>query len=358
VIDLDDPTAVAAADPSGILPAILGLGEQCRRGYEIGRSHEPLPDGSGVGSIVLCGMGGSGIGGDVIHALYRDRLRIPIDVVKDVAIPEHCSPSSLVVCSSFSGNTTETLGCFAQALDRGCRLVAVCSGGELLARAESAGVPVVVIPGDPPAPRTALGSLLLSTLGAMEAMGVVPVLAEEVESAAALLDRTAASVAPGTPEDRNDAKQLARAIGDRMPVIWGAEGVGSVAAARWRAEFQENAKTPAFSASFPELDHNEIVPWGEGWGEARDRFTLIVLRHESEHPELAARIRDSAAIASEGGLEALEVRAEGDSPLAGELSLVLLGGAASVYLALLRGLDPAPIRAIERLKRERAERPA
>src|SRR4030095_2515593 len=116
--------------------------------------------------------------------------------------------------------------------------------------------------------------------------------------------------------------------------------------------------TPAFSASFPELDHNEIVPWGEGWGEARDRFTLIVLRHESEHPELAARSRDSAAIASEGGLEALEVRAEGDSPLARELSLVLLGGAGSVYLALLRGLAPAPIRAIERLKRERAERPA
>ena len=134
------------------------------------------------------------------------------------------------------------------------------------------------------------------------------------------------------------------------------EGVGSVAAARWRTEFQENAKTPAFSASFPELDHNEIVPWGERRVDVADLFTLIVLRHEGEHPDVASRIRNSEAIATEGGLEAIEVRAEGDSALARLLSLVLVGGATSVYLAHFRGVDPAPIPAIERLKRERAER--
>jgi glucose/mannose-6-phosphate isomerase len=356
VIDLDDPGAVAAADPSGILRAILGLGNQCRRGYLIGRSHELLPDGSGVASIVLCGMGGSGVGGDVIRALYRDRLGVPVDVVKDVTIPEHCSPSSLMVCSSFSGDTSETLSCFAQALDRGCRLIAVCSGGELRTRAEAAGVPVLLMPGGPPAPRTALGLLLLATLGALEAMGVIPALDDEVAAAAEVLDRMAASVGPDEAERGNDAKRLARLIGDRIPVIWGAEGIGSVAAARWRTEFQENAKVPAFASSFPELDHNEIVPWGERWRNAGGAFALLTLRHEGEHPDVAGRIRGSETVASEGGLEAIEVWAEGDSPLSRVLSLVLLGGAASVYLGLLRGVDPAPIPAIDRLKRERAER--
>ena len=356
MIDLDDAEAVAAADPSGILRAILGFGDQCRRGYAIGRAAEPLPDAAGVSSIVLCGMGGSGVAGDVIRALYRDRLGIPVDVVKDVAIPEHCSPHSLVVCSSFSGNTMETLACFAQALDRGCRVVAVCGGGELRLRADEAGVPVLAMPPDPPAPRTALGLLLLSTLGALEEMGLVPTLGDEMESAAESLDRAAASVSPEAPEEGNDAKRVARFVGDRMPVIWGEDGIGAVAATRWKTEMQENAKVPAFSASFPELDHNEVVPWGEGWRGAGDTFALVTLRHEGEHPELAGLIRDSEALMAEGGMKTVEVWAEGDSPLARVLSLALVGGAASVYLGLLRGVDPAPIPAIDRLKRGRAER--
>ena len=355
MIDLDDPAAVRAADPSGILDAVMGLGDQCRRGYEIGRAAPLLPDASGISTIVLCGMGGSGIGGDAIRALYRDRLGIPIEVVKDVSLPVHCSTSTLVVCSSFSGNTGETLGCFRDALDRGCRVVAVCSGGELRARAEEAGVPALVIPEGPPSPRTALGLLLLSALGALEAMGVVPPLREEMESAASATDRVAAVVAPGSTGEGNHAKRIARGMGDRMPVVWGAEGLGAVAATRWKTEFQENAKVPAFSASSPELDHNEIVPWGEAGTTQRSLFKLIVLRHESEHPDVD--LGGSEEIASEGaGLEAVEVRAEGDSPLARFLSLVVVGSATSVYLALLRGVDPAPIPAIDRLKRERASR--
>jgi glucose/mannose-6-phosphate isomerase len=355
VIDLDDPAAVRAADPSGILDAVMALGDQCRRGYSIGIRAENLPDASGVTSVVFCGMGGSGIGGDAVRALYRDRVGVPIEVVKDVALPEHCSPSSLVICSSFSGNTGETLSCFAQALDRGCRVVAVCSDGALRDRGEAAGVAVLGIPGDPPAPRTALGLLLGATVGALEAMGVVPALREEMASAASATNLMAAVVAPTSPENENHAKRIAREIGDRMPVVWGAEGLGAVAATRWKTEFQENAKVPAFSASSPELDHNEIVPWGERGTTQRGLFKLIALRHEGEHPDVDLSV--SEQIASEGdGLEAIEVWGEGDSPLARFLSLVVVGSATSVYLGLLHGVDPAPIPAIDRLKRERASR--
>jgi glucose/mannose-6-phosphate isomerase len=288
--------------------------------------------------------------------LYRARLPFPIEVVKDVALPEHCSPSTLVICSSFSGHTFETLSCFEDAMARGCRTVAVCAGGELRGRGEDSGVPVLVIPGDPPAPRAALGLLLLSTLGALEAMGLVPALSVEVDATARTLEETAASVGPGSPEEANPAKRLARRIGERMPVIWGAEGIGAVAASRWRAEMLENAKTPAFAASFPELDHNEIVPWGEGRAELSERFSIVTLRHDGERPEIAERIADPSGVASDGGLDTVEVRAQGESPLARFMSLALVGGATSVYLALLRGVDPAPIAAIERLKRERAER--
>src|SRR5207248_9181329 len=139
-----------------------------------------------------CGMGGSGGGGDVVRVLVRDRLTVPVEVVKDLVLPEHCSHATLVVCSSFSGNTAETLACFDQALARGCRVLAVSSGGELRARAEAAGLPALVVPDDVPAPRAALGYLLFSTLGALEAMGVVPALSADVEDAAHTLDELAA----------------------------------------------------------------------------------------------------------------------------------------------------------------------
>ena len=356
MIDLDDPAAVDAADPSGILRAILGFGDQCRRGYELGHGVPTLPDAAGLHSIVLCGMGGSGVGGDVIRAVYRDRLPFPVEVVKDVVLPEHCSPATLVVCSSFSGNTAETLGCFDQAMARGCRTVAVCAGGELRARAEAAGVPVLAIPQGPPAPRTALGLLLFSTLGAFEAMGIVPALGDEVVAVAASLDDVATSLGPARPEPENEAKTVARWLGHRVPVVWGAEGIGAVAAIRWRTELNENAKTPAFAASLPELDHHEIVGWGDGGPRSGERFALVALRHSEEPPDVAARFPASMEVAREGGLEAREVWARGGSPLARVLSLVVLGGATSVYLGIGRGFDPAPIRAIDRLKRVLAER--
>jgi glucose/mannose-6-phosphate isomerase len=347
VIDLDDPAAIAAADPSGMLDAMLAMPEHCRLGYRAGRSADDLPSGDGIDSLVVCGMGGSGLSGDVVRALYQDRLGIPITVVKGPVLPEFCGKDTLVVCSSFSGGTAETLACFEEAAARGCRLVAVASGGALAERAGDVGVAVVEVPGGFPAPRAAVGHLAFGALGALERIGVIPALEADVEHTGLLLESLAAEIAPDVPRADNRAKALAARIGDRIPVVWGSWGVAEVAATRWKTQLNENAKVPAFCSVLPELNHNEVVGWSQGQGE---RFLLLVLRHEDEYPDVRTLFPAAIDVVSGGGLRHEEVWGTGDSPLSVLMSLIMLGDAMTVYLGLIRGVDPTPIEAISRLK--------
>jgi glucose/mannose-6-phosphate isomerase len=344
---LDDLAALAANDPSGMLEAVLGLAGQCRDGYRAGLDAPDLPSGDGATAVAVCGMGGSGVCGDVVRALYRDRLTLPVTVAKGPVLPEFCGKDTLVVVSSYSGSTAETLACFEEATGRGCRVVAVTSGGPLGERAAEHGVAVVPVPAGYQ-PRAAVGHLTFGVLGALEAMGVVPTLGAEVAHVAAVLEGLRNRIGPEVETESNEAKRLATAIGDRFPVIWGADGAGGVAAARWRTELNENAKVPAFSATLPELDHNEVVGWSAGSG---DRFVLLTLRHPGEHPDVAERFPVSVEVALSAGMHHHEVRADGDTPLSSLMALVMLGGAVSVYLAALRAVDPTPIDAITRIKK-------
>jgi glucose/mannose-6-phosphate isomerase len=329
-----------------MLRAVLSFAEQSRAGYEIGKETSPLPDALGITSIAVCGMGGSGVAGDVLHALYHERLRVPVAVVKEPLLPGFCNRDTLVVCSSYSGETSETLACYEEAAQRGCRVVAVTSGGELARRAKERGAAVVSLPDDAPAPRAAFGYLVLGSLGALESMGVLASAAEDVVETVRVLAELSGEIGPEDPE--NPARRLAGELERKVPVVWGAEGLSSVAATRWKTELNENAKVPAFSSSLPELDHNEIMGWSEKAGE---RFVLIALRHDGEHPDVAARFPLSTEIAESAGLVVHEVWGRGHSAMAQLLSLVMMGGATSVYLAYLRGVDPTPIEAIDRLKR-------
>jgi glucose/mannose-6-phosphate isomerase len=347
VTDLDDPAALRAADPGGMLDAVLALAPQCREGYALGSSVEGPPS-DGATSLAFCGMGGSAIAGDVIAAVCGDRLGIPIAVLRTPELPAFCGPDTLVLASSYSGNTAETLAQFEQAVERGCRVLAITSGGELARRAEERGVPSLRLPEGFAMPRAAFGYLALAPLGALARFGLVPSLERELEDAIVVLERVVQASGPDVPSRANPAKSLALRVGERVPVIWGAEGVASVAASRWKAQWNENAKLPAFSSALPELDHNEVVGWSEGRGRA---FFLLTLRHEGEHPEVSARIPLSVEIARSAGMDVEEVWAHGRSALARLLELVLLGDLTSTYLALSRDVDPSPIDAIVRLKR-------
>jgi glucose/mannose-6-phosphate isomerase len=348
---LDDRAALRAADPSGMLDIVTGLGAQCREGYALGLRARPLPEADGITSIAFCGMGGSAIAGDVVAALAAPRLRFPIAVVRTPRLPEFCGPHTLVVASSYSGDTVETLGLFEEAVGRGCRMVALTAGGELARRAEELGIGRVIVPVGY-MPRAAFGFLSMGAMGALEAMGIMPPQADDVDEAVAEMTGVIAEAGPDVPSTTNPAKELALAIGELVPVVWGADGIGSVAATRWKSSLNENAKVPSFASALPELDHNEVEGWSAGKGAG---FALIALRHPGEDGDVAARFPLSEAIARASGATVHEVSSRGRSELARLLTLVQLGDLVSTYLGIARGVDPSPIEAIASLKRALAQ---
>lgn len=346
MIDLDDGQALRLGDPRGMLDAVRALPRDCRAAYDSARLAVGLPSANDVTSLTFCGMGGSAVSGDLVRSVFLERLGIPVEVNRSPVLPEHCGSRSLVVCSSYSGNTAETLTCFRTAVARGCRVLVVTSGGAIAGEAAEAGVAVVRVPAGYQ-PRAALGHLGFASLGALEAVGLLPPLAEDVTETVDEIGLLLAAIAPDVAADQNAAKTLARQIGDRVPVIWGADGIGSVAAARWKTQVNENAKRPAFWSSMSELDHNEVVGWTPPFGPG---FFLVGLRHDGEHRELLSRFPLSYDIARSAGVEVAEVHARGTSPLARLMTLIAMGDVTSVYLALESGVDPTPVQAIERLK--------
>jgi glucose/mannose-6-phosphate isomerase len=348
---LDDRAALRAADPSGMLDIVTGLGAQCHEGYALGLGARPLPEADGITSIAFCGMGGSAIAGDVVAALAAPRLRFPIAVVRTPRLPEFCGPHTLVVASSYSGDTLETLGLFEEAVGRGCRMVALTAGGELARRAEELGIGRVIVPGGY-MPRAAFGLLSTSAIGALEAMGIMPPHADEVDEAVAEMTGVIAEAGPDVPSATNPAKELALAIGERVPIVWGADGIGSVAATRWKSQLNENAKVPSFASALPELDHNEVEGWSSGSGAG---FALIALRHPGEDGDVAARFPLSEEIVRASGATVREVSSRGRSEFARLLTLVQFGDLVSTYLGIARGVDPSPIEAIASLKRSLAQ---
>jgi glucose/mannose-6-phosphate isomerase len=329
-----------------MLATVAALPSQCAEGYSAGRAVADLPSVDDVTAVTYCGMGGSAVAGDVLRALYRERLGVPFDVNRSSVLPAYCGPRTLVVASSYSGRTAETLACFREAVSRGCRVIAIASGGPMASEAGTGGYAVVPVPPGS-MPRAALGHIAFGVIGALEAVGLLPQAAPDVEETVAELTALAGRLGPGVPRVSNDSKELAWQIGDRVPVIWGAEGLGAVAAARWKTQFNENAKVPAWCSSLPELDHNEVVGWTRPAGGS---FMVIALRHEDEAADVAARFPISLDIARDAGAVTAEEWAAGRSALARLFSLILMGDFTSTYLGLLRGADPSPIAAIERLK--------
>ena len=346
MIDLDDAAAVRAADTSDMLGAVAGLSSHVAAAYENGRAATGLPELDGITSVVCCGMGGSAVAGDVFKASFRERLGVPVEVVRSPVVPTFAGPHSLVVVSSYSGNTAETLAAFHEAADRGSRIVAITGGGTLGDECSERGFATVRVPGGFQ-PRAAVGHLTFAMLGALETAGLTPPLADDIAEVVAVLERAIAGLTPDVPAERNRAKQLAETIGDRIPVVWGTDGVASIAAMRWKTQMNENGKVPAFASSMSELDHNEVVGWTSPYG---DRCAVIGLRHGAEPPEIAARFPLSADIARDAGAVYDEVGTDARSALATLFGLVIVGDFTSCYVALRRDVDPTPVAVIDRLK--------
>jgi glucose/mannose-6-phosphate isomerase len=292
-------------------------------------------------------MGGSGVAGDVLRSLYAARLHVPVVVTKGYGLPEFCGRDTLVLAMSFSGNTEETLSAYGEAVDRGCRVVSVCAGGELAALSEADDVARVPIPPEVPVPRAALGYLAAAPLGVLDAMGLLAHAPEDVAESGRTVDALAPTLHPSVPIEANEAKALAAWLSSRTVLIWGSEGLAEAPALRWKAQFNENAKVPAWSSALPELDHNEIEGWADGAGRG---YGAVILRHGHEHPRMGRRVQATLDAIARSGLDARQVWARGDRPMAALFWLMMMGDFIAIYLAILQGIDPTPIPVLTALK--------
>jgi glucose/mannose-6-phosphate isomerase len=345
---------VTAVDTLGFADAVATLPEQFSEALEAAASVDLGGlSGAGIANIAVCGMGGSGISGDVLATAGSHDLTVPVTVLKQYRAPRFVGPQTLFFAVSYSGGTEETLEATAAALAAGAQVIAVCSGGELARLAGKAAAPVI---GCPPGfmPRAALGHLATPLFVICDRLGLLPGGTAAVEAARAQAARRRDACLPEVQGQANPARELARRIGRTFPLIWGTGALGAVAAYRWKADVNENAKAPAFWNTFPELDHNEICAFGQHGDVTRQVVTLVELRHHHEHGQLGRRVEATRAIVEEAVASVLEVQAEGEGRLAQLIDLMYVGDWVSVYMALDAGVDPGPIDAIARLKDELA----
>ena len=337
-----DAAACAAVDGTGQLAETLDLGLHLRDALWRFDSAAIAPL-DAPGGLLVAGMGGSAVGGRLAAGVLAPDLRRPLGLVMDYDVPAWTGPETLVLCSSYSGATDETLAAYDAARAAGAPRIVATTGGPLAERARADGVPVVPLPGGFQ-PRVAVGYSLVAALEAAAACGAAPSLRGDVEGAAALADALAAEWGPQASED-SEAKRLARALHGSIPVIAGA-GLTAAVAYRWKCQVNENAELPAFASELPEHDHNEIV----GWAGAERRLSAVFLEDPDAHGSAAARMEITAEVAAEGAATVERVQARGETRLERLVSLVLLGDLVSLYLAILRGVDPVDIRAIDTLK--------
>jgi glucose/mannose-6-phosphate isomerase len=354
-VNLDDVQAIAKLDSEDVLGAAERFAEQCREAWAIGRAARDLPDGAGVESVVVFGMGGSGISGDVVQALVEPRLAVPWRTIKGYGpIPEWVGRNTLAFLVSYSGDTEETLAAFEEIHDRGARAVVVSSGGRLAELAASYGMAHVQIPGGRQ-PRASLGFLALPVLAVLVEIGLVPDCSDDVEEAVAGLADISKTCGRDVPVEENLAKRLATSLSQRVPVVYGGSGIGEVVAYRFKCDLNEYAKSPAFANAVPEMNHNELEAYGPTSEAIRKGFVVVIMRDADDHERVALRFDIVKRLVEESGSEVIEVRSQGIRPLARMLTLVMLTQLTAIYAGLINDVDPGPVPVIENLKRKLAD---
>jgi glucose/mannose-6-phosphate isomerase len=289
-------------------------------------------------AVVIAGMGGSAISGELLRGLVIADCDVPVTRVRGFGVPKWAGPGTLVVCSSYSGDTVETLSCADQAHAQGAGLLFVGSGGQLGDRAQSWDQPLARVPGGLQ-PRAALGYLFGAMAGAFAACGLAAAgIAEECAQGVEAVDRTG-------------ARELGERLAATVPLIYGAGPLAAVAY-RWKTQLNENAKMHAFSHAFPELDHNEIVAWE---GAPADMFAAVMLRDRDESPQVARMIEATSELITPDAVLVEHVPGRGDTPAARAFSMVAHGDWVSYHAAMVRGVDPTPVERIGALKQRQGE---
>lgn len=343
---LDDLKAISNIDRSNMLSFCVETAKHYENAFKMAKT--VTVNYSKPNAIIVAGMGGSAIGGELLKDWTHNTLKIPVEVCKDYALPAYADEKTLNLIVSYSGDTEETLSIFLEALKKKCMIFCISSGGALREFAEKMNVTHLHVPYGIP-PRAALPYLFIPLLVFMDKLGLASNVKTEISRAIEIMRQVCEENAPEKPLRENFSKMLASNISGTIPVVYGF-GIYRSVAQRFKQQFNENSKVPSKWDVFPELNHNEVV----GWERAKSLskcFSAIILRDSGEPEEIRCRIEATKELMLEKIAGIYEVWSRGEGRLAKMLSTTLIGDFTSVYLALLRGIDPTPVETINMLKR-------
>lgn len=344
---LDDVAGLDRRDPGGMLHQIGQLPVQMETAWGLTRELN-LPDGfPSSRAVALLGMGGSGVAGDIVRAVFSDRLKVPLVSVRDYELPAWVDRETLVVATSHSGSTEETISALSAALERRCPVAVITTGGPLGDVAARVNLPRLIYPNQT-SPRAALGYTLVLLAGLLERAGLIELSEAEVRAAAAASAAVWRACEPGVATEGNLAKQLAWTLVDRLPVVE-AGGFLAPVATRWKTQFNENAKSAAVAEALPEATHNTVVGYEQPDG-LRDHLYVVFLAGSFDHPRNGMRLSLSTELLAAAGIAYQVVPLGGDSRFEQACWAISLGDHVSAYLGLLYGVDPTPVEAISHVK--------
>ncbi len=320
---------MAKVDASNMLRVLASFPDQCEAALELGRNIKIKPP---VNAVVVCGMGGSALGAEIVKSYLGER--IPFFIVRDYVIPAWLNKNTLVFVISYSGNTEETLSCYAEAKKRQCTIVCITSGGKLRDLALRENVPVIEMPRGM-MPRDSLGYQSIPMLNVLTNSGIIPA-TNELNSLARMLRQ----------DVREKASQIAERMVNKIPLIYSSQRMmcyGKI----WKAKINENAKVQVFANVFPELNHNEMVGFTNTLGE----YYMVIIEDEGDHERVKKRMAITKEFMQERGISVLLLKVTGKNRLARIFSTILLGSFVGYYLALEYQIDPTPIIMVEEFKK-------
>jgi glucose/mannose-6-phosphate isomerase len=339
---LDNANIISQRDPFDALGAAANEWEQLKGTYEIEGSAEA----HNFANVVVAGMGGSALAADLLKDWLN--LTVPFEVVKTYDLPAYVGNETLVIVSSYSGNTEETLSALTQAVERGATVAVVASGGKLYDKAAELGLAHVKQPKHMQ-PRMAAFGGLMSTLTLLESFGLVSGKSDEIRGAAEWLHEETEHWVSSVPTEYNLAKQLAAHAVGKIPVIYASTPMRSIAY-KWKISFNESSKNVAFCNALPEFSHNEFIGWSSH--PVEKPFAVFDLRSTFEHERVSKRFELTDRLLSGMRPKAKVVELEGESMIQEMLWGSILADFVSIYLGLLNGVEPSKVELVEKLKTE------
>jgi len=353
---LESVEKIRSFDPENMYNYIFDFPEQLARAHNIGISWKIDPKlFLDIKNIVLIGMGGSAIGGDLARSYLNYKLEVPFHICRHYKLPEFVDDESLVIASSYSGNTEETLSALDDALDRKAMIAAISTGGMMADVCKINGIPMATLPGGMQ-PRAALGFSFVPILILLEKVKLVPAMVNEITGTIEKLKVYRQEYIEDAPIKNNAAKKLAEKLQGKIVMVYSGPTLTNAVAVRWKGQICENAKTLAFANQFAEFNHNELVGWSDLTRRYAENLAVVILRDKDDHPQIKKRMDIVKPLIEDTGTEVIEVESRGTGELERMFSLIQIGDFVSYYLAILNKQDPTPVVTIEMLKAALADK--